>query len=418
MWYTGGDGFGNWKLGYASSPDGIVWEKANGANPVIGTGSWYAKGPHNPSVLGPDSLGGYKMWFQGNPMGHEDVQVGYATATNETTWTVRADPVFSFGTPGSWDDDKVMDPKVLYDGQRYEMWYAGEELDGVTEVGYATSLDGLSWTRYASNPVMGRGPSYWDLADLYCLDVFFDGGMYHMWYGGRLPSTVILPIQGVGYAVSPKGMAVSVSPQSLNVGDSVWVRARVDSLAGLSFSAEIEYPDGNLIALIELYDDGMHGDSLAGDGIFANNWFPTEVHTYFVDLKLHRNTLTFEMNNAATIDVITDVPEEPTLPKSFYLGQNYPNPFNPATVIQYTVAAPSGGLSLSKAGVEGRNVSHQVRLSVYDLLGREVAVLVNEEMKPGTYETSWDAAGFPGGVYFYRLQAGNFSETRKLVLIR
>jgi len=55
---------------------------------------------------------------------------------------------------------------------------------------------------------------------------------------------------------------------------------------------------------------------------------------------------------------------------------------------------------------------------VYDLLGREVATLVNEELKPGTYEADWDASNFPSGVYFYRLRAGSFTVTKKMVLVK
>ena len=60
----------------------------------------------------------------------------------------------------------------------------------------------------------------------------------------------------------------------------------------------------------------------------------------------------------------------------------------------------------------------QTFLSVYDLLGREIATLVNEELKPGTYEVNWDASNYPSGVYFYRLTTETFYETRKMVLIR
>lgn len=89
------------------------------------------------------------------------------------------------------------------------------------------------------------------------------------------------------------------------------------------------------------------------------------------------------------------------LPKEYALLQNYPNPFNPVTVIRFEV--PS---------------SKFVTLKVYDLLGREVATLVNEAKQPGTYDVTFDATNLPSGVYFYRLTAGEFVATRKLVLLR
>ena len=91
-----------------------------------------------------------------------------------------------------------------------------------------------------------------------------------------------------------------------------------------------------------------------------------------------------------------------TAPEEFALMQNYPNPFNPATKITYTLKSSS-----------------TVRLSVYDILGREAAVLVNNERKPaGEYEVSFNAAGFASGIYFYRLQTESFVKTNKMVVIK
>jgi hypothetical protein len=99
--------------------------------------------------------------------------------------------------------------------------------------------------------------------------------------------------------------------------------------------------------------------------------------------------------------VITDVDEKVHLPLRFGLSQNYPNPFNPATVIRYSLP-----------------VTSYVMLKMYNVLGQEVATLVNAEMKPGSYEVTWDASGMASGVYLYRLTAGSFVETKKLVLMR
>ena len=89
------------------------------------------------------------------------------------------------------------------------------------------------------------------------------------------------------------------------------------------------------------------------------------------------------------------------LPTGFILHQNYPNPFNPTTTIRFKIA-----------------ISAFTTLKVYDVLGKEVATLLNELLRPGTYETTFDAQGLASGVYFYRMQAGSFVETKKLVLLR
>ena len=88
-------------------------------------------------------------------------------------------------------------------------------------------------------------------------------------------------------------------------------------------------------------------------------------------------------------------------PSAYTLFQNYPNPFNPSTVIGFQV--PSSGF---------------VSLKVYDVLGREVATLVNEREKAGSYSVTFDAGNLPSGVYFYRITAGSFVETKKLVVLR
>ncbi len=89
------------------------------------------------------------------------------------------------------------------------------------------------------------------------------------------------------------------------------------------------------------------------------------------------------------------------VPVSFFLSQNYPNPFNPQTKIKFDVPKASF-----------------TKLVVYDLLGREVTTLVNEELKPGTYEADWDATNFSSGVYFYKIVSGDYVETKKMVLMK
>jgi hypothetical protein len=113
-----------------------------------------------------------------------------------------------------------------------------------------------------------------------------------------------------------------------------------------------------------------------------------------------------------SVDVLTDVKEE-SLPTTFALEQNYPNPFNPTTTIKYDVAGVRGQPSV-------------VSLKIFDVLGREVSVLVNERKEPGSYTVTFDASALTSGVYFYRLQASrigggqiyNFVDTKRLLLIR
>jgi hypothetical protein len=97
------------------------------------------------------------------------------------------------------------------------------------------------------------------------------------------------------------------------------------------------------------------------------------------------------------------------IPQTFALFQNYPNPFNPATKIRFNIPLLRG------VDAEGRR---GVLLNIYDALGREIEILVNEELNPGTYEVEWNAEKYSSGIYFYRLTSGDFSQTRKLVLVK
>ena len=99
-------------------------------------------------------------------------------------------------------------------------------------------------------------------------------------------------------------------------------------------------------------------------------------------------------------------------PEKFSLSQNYPNPFNPVTKIKFSIPqneTTQGAIS--------------TRLIIYDALGKELAILVNQQLQPGTYEADWDASSYPSGVYYYKLkvetsQRDVFTETKKMVLIK
>ncbi len=113
--------------------------------------------------------------------------------------------------------------------------------------------------------------------------------------------------------------------------------------------------------------------------------------------------------------------EEEIQPKDFALRQNYPNPFNPTTKIKFTIpTSPQTPLLSNAKGIPmgGAGRGEVVRIMVYDILGREVATLINKQMPAGTHEVEFDASGLPSGVYFYQLKTGSFTETKKMILLR
>ncbi len=101
------------------------------------------------------------------------------------------------------------------------------------------------------------------------------------------------------------------------------------------------------------------------------------------------------------------------VPTKFKLMQNYPNPFNPVTTIKYSISANVGVETLF-----AESSGHATSLRIYNVLGEEVATLVNERQSPGTYTVQFDASNLPSGVYFYTLRVGNFVATKKMVLLK
>jgi hypothetical protein len=108
--------------------------------------------------------------------------------------------------------------------------------------------------------------------------------------------------------------------------------------------------------------------------------------------------------------MLTGVKEKET-PTAFSLGQNYPNPFNPVTNIQFTIVSAQSG------SASGGNRQLTI-VKVFDVLGREVATLVNEVKEPGRYTVEFDASSLSSGVYFYRLSAGQYVECRKMIVMK
>jgi aminopeptidase N len=134
----------------------------------------------------------------------------------------------------------------------------------------------------------------------------------------------------------------------------------------------------------------------------------------------------FDPNNnivlkVATTVEVTGIRREDLAAVRFELEQNYPNPFNSITNFRFTVPEvhqPSAEIGDFPPKADALLAQRFVTFKMYDILGKEVATLVNGEMNPGRYTVRWDAGNLPSGVYLYRLQAGKFAETKKLVLMK
>jgi len=203
MWYVADDGSTPSRLGLATSSNGLAWAKYGG-NPVLSPGGgWEAGGLSGGSVI--SDSGQYKIWYTGfNSSGVG--RIGYATSPNGINWTkYGGNPVLDVGVSGSWEDADVMFPSVLKQGNTYHMWYEGNDGSGQSthRIGHATSSDGISWAKDLANPVLDVGPpGDWDWLDTYGPNVIRHNNNFILWYSGRtLPEA-----WQTGYALSSDGV--------------------------------------------------------------------------------------------------------------------------------------------------------------------------------------------------------------------
>jgi hypothetical protein len=162
----------------------------------------------------------------------------------------------------------------------------------------------------------------------------------------------------------------------------------------------------NLDRLTQTYHAGGTLASLSFDTWFNFSWAPVKdcpQRVSFADSVGNSYDFSFGYYFTFTSKtIVTGVESEGSqVPVSYSLSQNYPNPFNPTTIIKYQI--PN---------------SNNVTLKVYDMLGRQVSVLVDGRMEAGVHEVKFDGSGLASGVYFYQLQAADFLATKRLLLIK
>jgi len=172
----------------------------------------------------------------------------------------------------------------------------------------------------------------------------------------------------------------------------------------------IGYCVGDFGTVIKTTDGGIEWFDVSTSSLNRLN------SVYFTDVIIGYVVGNYSTILKTTNGGITFIEEEPnpTQPNSFLLSQNYPNPFNPVTKIKYSVPQ------------NVRRETGNVSLKIYDVLGREIATLVNEEKPAGEYEVEFNGSVLPSGIYFYQLKAGDpstssgqvYTETRKMVLLK
>ncbi len=191
-----------------------------------------------------------------------------------------------------------------------------------------------------------------------------------------------------------------------NLGNSYVTAWSRGSGAAIGFAA-IKYNSSGVQQWVQTYYGQM--DTAGALSIAVDNSYNVYVTGSSLRIGTDYDITTIKYSQSIGIQNIST-----EIPLAYSLGQNYPNPFNPVTKIKFDIPLLSS--------IVGRSI---VRLIIYDILGRDVTTLVNEQLKPGAYEVDWDGSNYPSGVYFYKLivrqagsSTGDFAETRKMILLK
>jgi predicted GH43/DUF377 family glycosyl hydrolase len=363
LWFGGNDGTKD-HIGYASSIDGKTWIEYEN-NPVFNpgpAGSWEDESISGPYVLFDGST--YHMWYAGND--GKNTRIGYATSSDGIAWTrYEGNPVMDKGSAGSWESVGVWPDCIYFDGSTYHMWYGGGDGTSIeSRIGYATSSDGITWNKYEDNPVLEPDTVTWDQAGRGAPHVLFHDNQYHMWYTGSDVGW-LWGLDGVGYATSPDGIEWKKYENNPVIEPDI---GEWDSqYAGYT---RVLWDSTN--AKFQMWYLGGNSDWYAKIG-------------YAI---------------APIIDGIYDF-KLAIFPTKYVLMHNYPNPFNPSTTIEFTLPK-----------------SEFVELKIYNILGEEISTLVSKKLNQGNHTYTFVGNNLASGVYYYRLEAGNFVQTRKMIYLK
>lgn len=204
IWYSGNDG-NKRQIGYADSPNPYNFNKSVN-NPIIPWNTIHSDdiGVEHPTILKQDS---YKMWFNTVEANFQNFHLYYSSSTDGFTWNKFSPLSFDLSS-STWDSLGMGAPMVIFNSQQnlYHLWYVAKgNYNGSTRwrIGYATSTDGLSWTKHPAPVLESIGG--WEGSDVGNPSVLFENGTYHMWYHGDF---------GIGHATSPNGTDWTRDPEN------------------------------------------------------------------------------------------------------------------------------------------------------------------------------------------------------------
>jgi hypothetical protein len=455
MWYMAWNGIlDQVRIGHATSPDGISWTKDEN-NPVISGESWDLPRVDMPDVVFDGTT--FHMWYSGGEWYRW--RFGYATSTDGSTWTKHDEnPVMDWGEPGSWEDYCVVSSATILDtiSNTFKMWYSGADSYWRNQIGYAVDFsnivhsDSLSFSSTYYQPdvdtleinarivnpeqhtltvkaqIISEDSAIVDSMDL---REFGDGiwsgkwsvpegeknylvgiktideqtGAIHdgiMWNIEKF--TTIGPVNTVGISdpifsgLTPNRIAFDVTLK--NFSSTITVK---------DIGARI-YPDTTHSCFVSMgrsfrdFGDLDPGEQVDGQYTMTIDTTCLKDPQIIIPFNIKISSGGYVFWEDSSDIIVSDIEGfSNVIPGTFGLNQNYPNPFNPTTFINYELP-----------------ITNDVELSIYNLIGQKIVTLVKESQRAGYHQVEWDASGFASGVYYYRIEAGEFVDVKKMILIR
>jgi predicted GH43/DUF377 family glycosyl hydrolase len=185
LWYTGQAKGKSW-IGYATSTDGKTWKRQSDKPVLAPEQPWEKVAVMCPHVLYDEQAKLYRMWYSGGEQ-YEPNAIGYATSPDGLKWTRHEkNPIFRPDPANAWEKDRVTGCQVVKQGDWYVMFYIGFRDQHTAQIGLARSRDGITdWQRHPANPIIRVGAGQWDAHACYKPFAIFDGKRWLLWYNGR-----------------------------------------------------------------------------------------------------------------------------------------------------------------------------------------------------------------------------------------
>jgi hypothetical protein len=389
MWYTGALPL---QIGYATSSDGGVnWSKHG--DPVLSPGTgWESGGVAYPSVI--KVPGGYWMFYSGEVSGGV-TRTGRAFSTDGINWQkdTANNPVLLAGGSGQWDQNNFL-ARVIEMNDSLYMCYTAEAVPGnnsTSAIGFAKSADmGITWLKDPGNPIITQGtPGSWDYGRIEMGSILFKDDTLKIYYDGSSSATGNMG--RIGLATTPFIVPVELTSFAAFANNGIvelnWSTATELNNQGFEVERSEDNISFNKIGFVPGFGTTTEPKSYSYSDQSVNNG------TFYYRLKQVDFDGSYEYSDIVEVNL--------NVPTEFSLQQNYPNPFNPNTTIKYSIPQAS-----------------QVQIKVFDILGAEISILMDEEKSVGSYDLTWNAENLPSGIYFYQLKAGSYIETKKMLLLK